>query len=79
MARRPVATGAATPAQREKINSIWHALVEQFADIVKKQYNITLRPPVATYCSWYAEGPGHDKVWPAVVVHISHEQTARVV
>jgi hypothetical protein len=33
--------------------------LEQFADAVKRQYDIKLRPPVATYCSWYAEGPDH--------------------
>jgi hypothetical protein len=33
--------------------------LEQFADAVKRQYDIRLRPPVATYCSWYAEGPDH--------------------
>jgi len=32
---------------------------EQFADAIQKQYAIKLNPQVATYCTWYAEGPGH--------------------
>jgi len=31
---------------------------EKFADAIKQQYNITLRPRAATYCSWYAEQHG---------------------
>jgi hypothetical protein len=45
---------------------------EQFADAVKKQYAIKLRPLVATYCSWYAEGPGHGRAGnPATTVELS--------
>lgn len=33
--------------------------LECYADAVKRQYNIRLRAPLATYCSWYAEGPNH--------------------
>jgi hypothetical protein len=31
---------------------------EKFADAIKRQYNITLRPRAAAYCSWYAEQHG---------------------
>jgi hypothetical protein len=46
--------------------------LEQFADAVKKQYNIHLRAPLATYCSWYAEGPGHGRAGnPVTTVELS--------
>jgi len=32
---------------------------ELYADAVKQQYHIQLRPRQATYCSWYAEQHGH--------------------
>lgn len=32
--------------------------LEQFADAVKRQYAINLRPQQATYCTWYAEKHG---------------------
>ena len=45
---------------------------EHFADAVKRQYDIRLRPPVATYCSWYAEGPDHGRAGtPATTVELS--------
>ena len=31
---------------------------ELYADALKRQYNIRLRPPTAVYCSWYAEQHG---------------------
>jgi hypothetical protein len=31
---------------------------ELYADAIKKQYDIKLRPPPAVYCSWYAEKHG---------------------
>ncbi|MEI6515764.1 MAG: alpha-galactosidase, partial [bacterium] len=45
---------------------------EQFADAVKKQYNIKLHAPNATYCSWYAEGSGHGRAGtPASTIELS--------
>ncbi|MEI8291148.1 MAG: alpha-galactosidase [Verrucomicrobiota bacterium] len=32
--------------------------LEQYADAIRKQYNIHLREPSAVYCSWYAEKHG---------------------
>jgi hypothetical protein len=31
---------------------------EQYADAIRRQYHIQLRPPSAVYCSWYAEKHG---------------------
>ena len=47
--------------------------LERFADAVRVNYGIRLRPARATYCSWYAEGRGHGRAGtPESTIELSH-------